>query len=52
MAVSQFPEGDFRAPVPVINPGHSYRSITEKLTGMVLTPHTPLAWFFVMFVGL
>ncbi|MEO8481641.1 MAG: NrfD/PsrC family molybdoenzyme membrane anchor subunit [Acidobacteriota bacterium] len=52
MAVSQFPEGDFRAPVPVINPGHSYRSITEKLTGMVLTPHTPLAWFVVMFVGL
>jgi molybdopterin-containing oxidoreductase family membrane subunit len=52
VAVSQFPEGDFRAPVPVINPGHSYRSITEKLTGMVLTPHTPLSWFFVMFVGL
>ena len=51
MAVSQFPEGDFRAPVPVIEPGHSYRSITEKLTDMVLTPHTPLAWFAVIFVG-
>jgi molybdopterin-containing oxidoreductase family membrane subunit len=51
VAVSQFPEGDFRAPVPVIEPGHSYRSITEKLTDMVLTPHTPLAWFAVIFVG-
>ena len=31
--------------VPVIEPGHSFRSITEKLTTMVLTPRTPLAWF-------
>ena len=51
MSASQFPEGDFRAPVPVIAPGHSYRSITEKLTDMVLTTHTPLAWFGVIFVG-
>jgi Ni/Fe-hydrogenase subunit HybB-like protein len=52
VAVSQYPDGDFRAPVPVINPGHSYRSITEKLTDMVLTSYTPLSWFGVMFVGL
>ena len=32
---SQFPEGDFRAPVPVINPGHSYTSVTDKLTSLV-----------------
>jgi molybdopterin-containing oxidoreductase family membrane subunit len=49
---SEFPDGDFRAPIPVINPGHSYRSITDKLTGLVLTPYTPLSWFGVIFVGL
>jgi Ni/Fe-hydrogenase subunit HybB-like protein len=51
VAVSQYPEGDFREPVAVITPGHSYRSITEKLTDMVLTSYTPLSWFGVIFVG-
>jgi Ni/Fe-hydrogenase subunit HybB-like protein len=49
---SQYRKGDFRAPIPVINPGHSFRSITDKLVTMVLTPNTPLVWFFIMFVGL
>src|SRR5688500_16061523 len=48
---SQFPHGDHRAPVPVINPGHTYGSITDKLTGLVLTKHTPLVWFGIMAVG-
>ena len=48
---SQFPAGDFRAPVAVIAPGHTYGSITDKLTTMVLTKHTPIAWFGVIFVG-
>ena len=48
---SQFPEGDFRAPVPVINPGHSYTSVTDKLTSLVLTKHTPLVWFGIMSVA-
>jgi len=51
MERSQFPEGDFRAPLPVINPGHSYGSITDKLTGLVLTKHTPLVWFGITAVG-
>ena len=38
-------------PAPVIGPGHSYRTITEKLTSIVLTYNTPIAWFAVMFVG-
>jgi molybdopterin-containing oxidoreductase family membrane subunit len=38
-------------PAPVIGPGHSYRTITEKLTSIVLTYNTPLAWFVVTFVG-
>jgi Ni/Fe-hydrogenase subunit HybB-like protein len=44
---SQFPPGDFRAPLPVIAPGHSFRSINEKLISIVLTKNTPLAWFVV-----
>jgi Ni/Fe-hydrogenase subunit HybB-like protein len=48
---SQFPKGDFRAPLPVITPGHSYRTVTDKLTGLVLTKRTPLVWFFIMGVG-
>jgi molybdopterin-containing oxidoreductase family membrane subunit len=48
---SQFPHGDHRAPVPVINPGHTYGSITDKLSGLVLTKHTPLVWYGIMAVG-
>jgi molybdopterin-containing oxidoreductase family membrane subunit len=44
---SQFPEGDFRRAVPVISPGQSYGSVTDKLTGLVLTKKTPLVWFFI-----
>ena len=47
MNASQYPEGDFRAPIPVIKSGHSFRSITDKLSDMVLTTHTPLAWLLV-----
>ena len=47
MNASQYPEGDFRAPIPVIKSGHSFRSINDKLSGLVLTTHTPLAWVLV-----
>jgi molybdopterin-containing oxidoreductase family membrane subunit len=29
----------------VIAPGHSFKSVTEKISRIVLTPHTPLGWF-------
>jgi molybdopterin-containing oxidoreductase family membrane subunit len=48
---SQYPEGDFRAPLPLIGPGQNARTITDKLTSVVLTPHTPLAWFVVIGIG-
>jgi molybdopterin-containing oxidoreductase family membrane subunit len=48
---SQYPKGDFRAPLPIIGPGHSFRSITNKLTSVVLTKNTPKAWFAVMAIG-
>jgi molybdopterin-containing oxidoreductase family membrane subunit len=35
----------------VITPGHSYRSVTDKLTGLVLTKHSPLAWYFIIAVA-
>jgi molybdopterin-containing oxidoreductase family membrane subunit len=38
-------------PAPVIGPGHTYRTITEKLTSIVLTYNTPLSWFIVTFLG-
>ena len=47
MHESQFPPGDFRAPLPTIAPGHSFRSINDKLTSIVLTKNTPLVWFIV-----
>lgn len=31
--------------VRVIAPGHTFKSITEKISRIVLTPHTPLGWF-------
>ena len=48
---SQYPSGDYRAPVPVIAPGHSYRSITDKLTALVLTRNTPISWFVMTAIG-
>jgi Ni/Fe-hydrogenase subunit HybB-like protein len=29
----------------VIAPGHTFKSITEKISRIVLTPHTPLGWY-------
>ena len=48
MSESQYPPGDFRAPLPVVQPGYGLRSITDKLTSVVLTPTTPTAWFIVL----
>ena len=28
----------------VIAPGHNFRSVTQKIAGIVLTPNTPMAW--------
>jgi molybdopterin-containing oxidoreductase family membrane subunit len=33
--------GEFR----VVAPGQTFRSITEKISALVLTPHTPMGWF-------
>lgn len=36
---------------PVLEPGHSYGSLSDKLTSMVLTRRTPLAWFIAAGIG-
>jgi hypothetical protein len=51
LVASEFPHNDYRAAVPVIGPGHTYTTITDKLTSVVLTRHTPLAWFPIVFVA-
>jgi len=33
--------GEFR----VLEPGQTFKSVTDKITRIVLTPHTPLGWF-------
>jgi len=38
-------------PTPVLAPGQTYRSVTEKISGIVLGLKTPLFWFFVFAVG-
>ena len=42
---------DYTKVEPVIAPGHTFRSITDKIAGIVLTPHTPVAWFVTTFIA-
>jgi Ni/Fe-hydrogenase subunit HybB-like protein len=35
----------------VIAPGHTFRSVTQKIAGIVLTSNTPLGWFFGLIVA-
>ena len=35
----------------VIAPGHNFKSVTQKIGGIVLTGNTPLAWFFGLVVA-
>ena len=40
-------------PTEELGPGQtSYTSITDKITSVVLTPHTPIQWFIVVAIGL
>ncbi len=48
---TEYQPGDVRVPAPVIGPGHSYKSITDKLVAVCVDENTPLAWFGFMAVG-
>ena len=39
--------GEFR----VLGQGQTFKSVTEKIAGIVLTPNTPLGWFAIFSVG-
>src|SRR5512147_616707 len=39
------------APPPVIEPGHTFKTVTEQIAGIVLTRRHPYSWFFGLFVG-
>jgi molybdopterin-containing oxidoreductase family membrane subunit len=39
------------APPPVLAPGHTYRTITEKIASIVLTRRHPIAWFVTTGIG-
>jgi Ni/Fe-hydrogenase subunit HybB-like protein len=39
--------GEFR----VLGQGQTFKSVTEKISGIVLTPHTPLGWFALFGIG-
>jgi Ni/Fe-hydrogenase subunit HybB-like protein len=43
---SQYP-----TPPPVIEPGHSFVTITDKISAIVLTRRQPIAWFVMMGIG-
>ena len=51
MQGTEYPPGDVRIDAPVLAPGHTYRSITEKLSDVVLTKNTPTAWFVTTAIG-
>ena len=35
----------------VIAPGHNFKSVTQKIAGIVLTSNTPMGWFGGLAVG-
>ena len=41
----------YAPPPPVIEPGHTLASVTEKISEIVLTRRHPLSWFFGLAVG-
>jgi len=40
-----------KPPAPIIGPGHTYRSITDKISAIVLTKTAPKSWLFGFAVG-
>jgi molybdopterin-containing oxidoreductase family membrane subunit len=38
-------EKGYTPPPPVIEPGHTLKSVTDKIVAVVLTKRTPIAWF-------
>jgi molybdopterin-containing oxidoreductase family membrane subunit len=41
----------YDAPPPVIGPGHTFRTVTEKISAIVLTKRHPIGWFISFGIG-
>jgi Ni/Fe-hydrogenase subunit HybB-like protein len=41
----------YQAPAPLIQPGHTFASVTEKISAVVLTRRTPFGWFVTFGIG-
>jgi Ni/Fe-hydrogenase subunit HybB-like protein len=48
---TEYKDGDIRIPAPVIGPGYTSRSLTDKLVDLVLTKYTPKAWYVTAGIG-
>ena len=51
MDVTQQPHREEVKDLPVITPGYTFKGITDKLVGIVLTKNTPTAWFIATGIG-
>ncbi|MEO6213163.1 MAG: NrfD/PsrC family molybdoenzyme membrane anchor subunit, partial [Vicinamibacterales bacterium] len=45
------PVAHFQAPAPVIQPGHTLETVTEKISRIVLGGRHPLGWFIMLGIG-
>ena len=45
------PQTKYPTPPPVIEPGHTFVTITDKISAIVLTKKQPIAWFVMMGIG-
>jgi Ni/Fe-hydrogenase subunit HybB-like protein len=41
----------YSPPPPVIEPGHTFRSVTDQISSIVLTRRHPLAWLITLLIG-
>ena len=44
MDSTNVPRSSYKTPPPVIEPGHTFESITSKITSVVLTKYQPFSW--------
>ena len=43
--IEDFAEGAVRTTPPVIAPGHTFQSVTDRISSIILTKRTPIGWF-------
>ena len=43
--IERIGEGSVRTTPPVIAPGHTFQSVTDRISSIILTKRTPIGWF-------